>query len=219
MVRAILAYRIPFEDTCLILGGEKIYTCSCGDYFYVYCGRFHRTTEILDVDWDRLQRAKRRYRGRYPFDIFEVSRNFEDNGSCRCGFTGDFSECSTTEIVDFSDTFDAVEMFDTFETFETFETFDTFDVVNTFNRASSELRLVYVNSTESGEEESDMDDTFEVSVEETGSNGDSVHDPNLTVEELDRQLDQIEKDRQCSLSDKLNNELVELLNEIAEIDC
>lgn len=87
MVRSIVAYRVPFEDACAILGGEKIYTSSCARYFYVYVGRYHRKTETFDIDWKRLKVAKERYRNKFPFGIYEVSRvsrTSDTTKGCHC---------------------------------------------------------------------------------------------------------------------------------------
>jgi hypothetical protein len=87
MVKTVVAFRVPFDESSNISGGEKIYTCSCGMYFYVFVGRYHESTEELDVDWERLRAAKRRYKEQYPFGLFKVSRKLNKKGICRCDST------------------------------------------------------------------------------------------------------------------------------------
>lgn len=81
MVKTVVAYKIPYQDSIEICGGEKLYTCACGDYFYVVLGRY-RSSGILTIDWPKLQCANKLYLG-YPLGLFKVSKRLK-NDVCDC---------------------------------------------------------------------------------------------------------------------------------------
>ena len=85
--KQILAYAIPFGETCEIFGNEKIYTCSCGDWYYIYMGHFYSedttgTEDIFDLNQERMRQGKTRYKG-YQFGIFTVNSQNPDNCTCK----------------------------------------------------------------------------------------------------------------------------------------
>lgn len=85
MVRRILAYAIPFEDTVDIYGNEEIHTCTCGDYFYVTISTDPYNAK---VDVKHLLRSHRRYKD-YELGIFRLSKHYRSDGSCKgCGGKG-----------------------------------------------------------------------------------------------------------------------------------
>jgi hypothetical protein len=84
MGKKILAYAIPFEDSVDIYGNEEIYTCTCGDYFYVTVCKLHNKSDtILNVDL--LLRSSDRYKD-YELGLFKLSKTLKSNGTCKgCG--------------------------------------------------------------------------------------------------------------------------------------
>ncbi len=100
MGKNILAFQV--DNPCLIDGGERIYNCACGDFWYVFVGKYNNSKSRIDIDMSRFKRCMLRYRDLGDLDIFYITRNLR-NGKCPTNhYIDSDSECDSDSDIEYN---------------------------------------------------------------------------------------------------------------------
>lgn len=172
MCRSYLAYKIPtshfVEGKCYMTKDARMQTCSCGKFTFVIMGRYRSKTDIICVSKTKLSNANKLYKNSYPFRVFKISKGFKD-GMCKT--------CRSEYIMN-----------------------ESHHTTNTHHTTNKNNNLKYTPELDVETKlDMDLDSIIRYNMKlnplepipedwESGCIGDSLHDPNISKEKLDREL-------------------------------